>query len=63
MADSYVIAKHGTGNVGVGQVPGAEKLEVAGNFKLTGKITAAVAVPASFADLAAVRTYLASILT
>jgi len=34
-----------------------------GAITTSGKITAKAAVPASFADLAAVRTYLASILT
>jgi hypothetical protein len=39
---------------------GSETLRVNGTGKFTGKITTVSAVPASFADLAAVRTWLAT---
>jgi hypothetical protein len=49
----------GVSAAGVVSIPGTAD----GILAVSGKITAKAAVPASFADLAAVRTYLASILT
>mgnify|MGYP006863137355 CR=1 FL=1 len=49
------------GNVIIGTDPGgSEKLRVGGTARFSGKITTVSVVPASFADLAAVRTWLAA---
>lgn len=55
------VARFTSGTLSTGKLD--LKYTTDGALTVAGKITAKVAVPASFADLAAVRTYLASILT